>query len=308
MGVGAVVLLCGALLVSLACSGGEAPPPDAESTGGRLQVFAVNEPLRYFAERIGGDAVEVHFPAPAGVDPAHWSPDPDTVASYQGADLILLNGAGYAGWVTRATLPRSALVDTTGAVRDRLLARSDGVTHQHGPSGEHTHGAKAFTTWLDPTLASAQAAAVADAFASRRPELADRFARDRAALEADLLDLDARFAEAATALDGAPLIFSHPVYDYLVRRYDLDARSLHWEPDQPPAAREWRRLETIVRRHPARLLVWEAEPLADTVRRAAELGLESVVFAPCGNRCEGDWLDAMRSNAERLAAAAPSEP
>ena len=53
----------------------------ADSSAAPLRVFVVNTPLAYFAQRIGGDAVEVVFPAPADVDPAFWSPDGDTVGA-----------------------------------------------------------------------------------------------------------------------------------------------------------------------------------------------------------------------------------
>jgi zinc transport system substrate-binding protein len=65
----------------------------------------VNYPLQYFVQRIGGELVDVSFPAPRGVDPAEWMPDIDTVAEYQQADVILLNGAGYARWLRRMSLP-----------------------------------------------------------------------------------------------------------------------------------------------------------------------------------------------------------
>ena len=90
-----------ALAALLACGSGERAD-EARRTGPEaaepLTVYVVNYPLRYFAERIGGELVRVVFPAPADVDPAHWSPDAETVAAYQAADLILLNGAGYARW------------------------------------------------------------------------------------------------------------------------------------------------------------------------------------------------------------------
>ena len=64
-----------------------------------LRVHTVSYPLAYFAERVGGAAVDVTFPAPTATDPASWSPDAETIAAYQKADLILLNGATYAKWV-----------------------------------------------------------------------------------------------------------------------------------------------------------------------------------------------------------------
>ena len=40
----------------------------AAAGGSKLKVYTVNYPLQYFAERIGGDHVEVFFPGPAGED------------------------------------------------------------------------------------------------------------------------------------------------------------------------------------------------------------------------------------------------
>ena len=41
------------------------------------------------------------FPTPSEGDPAFWQPDAQAVATFQQADLILLNGAGYTLWVNR---------------------------------------------------------------------------------------------------------------------------------------------------------------------------------------------------------------
>ena len=112
----------------------------------KLTIYTVNYPLAYFAERLAGDLAEVRFPAPPDVDPAFWKPGADVVAAYQRADLILLNGAGYAKWVDKASLPRSRLVDTSRAFADKYIQAPSAVTHSHGPGGEHAHSGTAFTT------------------------------------------------------------------------------------------------------------------------------------------------------------------
>ena len=52
-------------------------------------VYVSNYPLYYFASRIGGDRLEIHFPAATLTDPSGWSPPADTVAAMQQADLRL---------------------------------------------------------------------------------------------------------------------------------------------------------------------------------------------------------------------------
>ena len=133
---------------------GEALPKDGV-------VYTVNYPLQFFAEAIAGDDLDVIFPAPPDVDPADWTPDVDTLIDYQAADLILLNGAGYAEWTKGVYLARSRLLDTSAGFNDRLIVEeSDEAPHVHGPTGAEVQGAAvAFTTWLDLSLARAQAEA-----------------------------------------------------------------------------------------------------------------------------------------------------
>jgi len=286
-----------------ACGGGTANDQPAEKPESidKLVIYTVNYPLAYFAERIGGDLVEVHFPAPGDGDPAFWSPDADTIAAYQAADLILLNGAGYAKWVDRASLPSSRVVNTSGGFTDNLVPIEGTVTHSHGPEGEHEHGDLAFTTWLDPELAIHQAQAIEAAISVIRPENEPEIQKRMEKLKSELIDIDSRLAAAAENLGDEPLLFSHPVYQYLIKRYGLNGVEVHWEPDQVPDGYAWEHLEEVLGTHAAKWMVWEGEPLESTVEGLAKRDISSVVFNPCGNRpSEGDYLSVMAGNAVAL--------
>ena len=283
----------------LGCGG-----PAAEPTGtapsevtAPISVFAVNYPLAYLAERLGGEHVEVTLPVPPDLDPAGWSPSPEVVGTYQGADLILLNGAGYAKWVSRVSLPEASLVDTSRSFRDKLLPLAGAVTHTHGPGGEHAHSGWAFTTWLDPQLAIEHARKIATALEAERPADSAHFREHLAEVEADLSSLDQRLRNATQTLAGRPVLFSHPVYQYLIHRYGLNARSVHWEAGEMPTEPMWRALETTLTEHPARLMIWEAPPSPEISDRLEALGVRSVVYDPCANRpAEGDLMSVMERN------------
>lgn len=295
-----------ALAGLLAAAGCGEPPPERAPAGpaaerGKLAVQVVNYPLRYFAERIGGDRVQVELPAPRDVDPAFWSPPAEIVRRCQRADVILLNGAGYARWVMRATLPPSKLVDTSESFRDRYIVIEDSPIHSHGPGGEHSHGEIAFTTWLDPSLAVEHSRAILEAFIRLRPEHEAAFRAGFEALEQDLEQLDRDLRETVARAPGLPLLASHPVYHYLARRYDLDVASVHFEPDEVPAEEEWRALRGALRDRPARWMLWEAAPRDETAARLRVDGVESIVFDPCANTPEnGDYLSVMRANVQNL--------
>ena len=264
-------------------------------------IAVVNYPLKYFAERIGGDRIKVVFPIPPDVDPAFWLPEPNGVLAFQAADLILLNGATYSKWLNKVSLPRRKLVNTSQSFKDQYIEVKDLTTHRHGPQGAHAHAGKAFTTWIDFQLAIQQAEAVHAALERLVPEQKKQFETNFSRLKDDLLALDRRIKEIVTNERVQPLVASHPVYDYFARRYGLNIRSVFWEPDDVPSATQWRELEAILKDYPAEWMIWEGEPNPDSVDKLKSMGVKSLVFDPSGNvPDQGDFLTVMKRNVENL--------
>jgi zinc transport system substrate-binding protein len=290
-----ILILCFAILLSIFASTGGSQASE------KLAVFVVNYPLKYFAERIGGDHVNVVFPAPSDEDPAFWGPDVKTISAYQKADLILLNGAGYAKWVNKVSLPRFRLVNTSANFKDRYIVTAEILTHSHGAEGKHAHESLAFTTWMDPELAAMQAKAIADALTRKNPRQRDAIQKNYRALETDLIALDRDIKAVVSKDPSRPLLVSHPVYDYFARRYGLNIKSVHWEPDEIPNNEQWVELRAILKGYPARWMIWEGEPIGESVERLKSIGVHSLVFDPCGNVPDrGDFLTVMRQNVENL--------
>ena len=222
-----------------------------------LTIYTVNYPLKYFAERIALDHAQVVFPAPPGVDPAYWKPDHKEILDYQKADLILLNGAHYAKWVNKVSLPQSRLVDTSASFKEQYITTNEGVTHTHGTEGKHAHENLAFTIWLDPTLAIKQAETIAETLGRLKPELKDTLYNNYVILKKDLLAIDREINEIVAHNREIPLIASHPVYQYLSKRYGLNMKSVHWEPNETPTDKQWMELREILKDYPAQWMIWE---------------------------------------------------
>lgn len=215
----------------------------------------------------------------------------------QQADLVLLNGAGYENWIETVTLRRTKLVDTSAGFSERWMKVDGAITHSHGPEGAHAHTGTAFTTWIDFTQAAEQANAIKTALIATKLASEAKLAANYEALRAELLVLDTSLRDLAAGYAGAPLISSHPIYHYFARRYGLNIRSVHWEPDSVPTKQMWAELATLRAHHPAEWMIWEAAPLAATVAKLEEIGVRSVVFDPCGNRpISGDFMSVMHDN------------
>lgn len=294
------------LVVICACAGGDEPRVSTPKDGdGTPQAIVTNYPLEYFAQRIGGGIVQVEFPMAGDGDPAFWQPNADAIRRMQSADVILTNGATYEKWIDQVSLPMRRVINTSASFTDRYLEVVGTVTHTHGPEGDHSHEGTAFTTWLDPGLAALQAETIAEAFSGRWPANASAFQDNLTALRADLEQLDQDLRSALTAMRGVPLLASHPVYQYLASRYALDLESVTWEPEEMPSERAWRAFRDLLARHPARWMIWEAEPMPEIRARLRELDVRPLMFAPLGNRpTDGDYIAGMNANVRRLGAVA----
>ena len=261
----------------------------------QLLVCAVNYPLQYFAERIAGELADVALPAPTGIDPATWKPNRGERTLIRGqCELMLINGAGYARWVTTAGLPDERVVDTTADIADRLIRFDADPQHR---------GNFASITWLDPTIAIAQARAVAQALIRARPAHAKAIKRRHAQLEADLRELDARLAAATQPLRSQLLIFSSSSYPYFARRYSLKSRSLDWQPQTLPDADAWESLTQMGAAGEVKAMIWEVAPSNDVAAQLESHALPWAVFSTAANRPEhGDFLFVMNANADALEA------
>ena len=186
-------------------------------------VVASNYPLYFFANFIANGvdySPDIVFPDIDG-DPAMWVPDAAQIQQLQSAEFVLLNGAGAESWLKLITIDRQRLVDTSAKITDRLIPLEASVLHQHGPEGEHSHQGTAFTTWLDPQLAIAQAQSVTDELIRIAPSGETGFRDNMAKLEQELTQLDSRLAAAFTKLDGRPVLFSQTYLFINIKIFNL---------------------------------------------------------------------------------------
>lgn len=296
-------------LLALAC-GDAAPTPAAPADAdGRPTIYATAYPVAWLAERLVGDAADVVCPVPADADPIFWEPAREDLRAYRSADLVVANGAEFAKWLERASLPESRLVRSADGFADEFL-HFDETTHSHGPGGEHTHAGIDGHTWMDPELFARQAGAIAAALTARFPALAADVARNRAALVADLERLLEDWRALAPRLAEVGLICSHPAYDYLWRRLGLAATNLDLDPDALLGARARAALSAALAPDRRNVLIWEAEPGSATrTALEREFGVASVTVSPvevlprAAREAGLDWLSIQRAQLAALAAA-----
>jgi zinc transport system substrate-binding protein len=287
--VGVIVVLAVAVLAAVVAlvarpirTGRVDPADKARVAAGLPRVFVANPVIESMVRALATDGDRLRIYAPwrgdgtTFGDPAYWKPTAEEIREIQSCELILLNGAGYEKWAEQAALPRARTVDTTADIRSRLIVE-EGETHSHGPEGEHSHSGFASSTWLSPELAKEQLATVVgrlyELLGSTYPtsEIHD--------------DQRARLDEATAALREVgrlqpKLLASHPVYQYLGRAGGIAIDSMHWEPGEMPADKEWTKFRLLRAGHPrpTAWMLWEGEPGDEIRAKLAAEGVEVFVF------------------------------
>ena len=263
-------------------------------------VVATNYPMKFFIQRIAGPRVAIEWMVPDGADPADWQPTADDVARMNAADLVVLNGAGYEQWLETVSLSPGAVLDTSAGFQDQLI-EIDGRVHSHGPEGSHSHAGTATHTWLDPDLAIKQADAIRAALSELLPAEQDAMQSNFGLLRRDLLIRSASLEQAVNTRPETPVVFSHPVYQYLQRRYRMNGQSVHFEPELEPDTASVNELDALLAAQPSTWFIWEGPPIPENEKLLREQGLRSVIFPPGGAEPEsGDLLDVFDTGIESL--------
>lgn len=237
-------------------------------------VLASFYPLEFLAREITGGAVSVGVVAQPGVEPHDYEPTPNDLKRVSGAKLVLLQGAGFEGWIE--TVRQQAPDARIALATDGLPLRDNEDPEEAAELPKDPH------TWLDPLLYAQMARRVQDALNETFPDRRDAFTPRADALVVELhrlhADLDAGLAQCATRV----VVTNHDAFGYLGARYNLTLIPiLGLDPESEPDPQTLARVAEEARRHNVTVVYFEelASPrVAEALAR--EIGARTQVLSP----------------------------
>ena len=214
-------------------------PAMAESEG-PIRVVATFSILGDMVSRIGGEHVSVTTLVGPDGDAHVFRPTPADARAVSEADILVVNGLGFEGWLDR-------LIETTNFDGVRVVATAgiepitfedhDGDDHDddHDHDGDHDHeeskaddddhdhGAFDPHAWQSLRHAVTYVDNVTLALANASPERASRFYRSRALYVAEIEALDAEIRSLLAELPDSArtIVTSHDAFQYFGRDHGL---------------------------------------------------------------------------------------
>jgi zinc/manganese transport system substrate-binding protein len=228
-----------------------------------------------------------------------YEPSPADSRRLAQADLVLINGLGFEGWIER-------MVKVSG-YRGVVAVASQGIQPR---SGGH-HGTDPHA-WQDLALARRYGANISAAFAQRWPDRRDEINRRSANYVARIDQLDAQVRAWLGAVPRAErrVITSHDAFGYFGAAYGLDFLAPQgWNTHSEPSAAAVARLIRQIKKEGVRAIFIEniSDPrLVERIAREGNVRIGGTLYSDALSRQDGPaptYLRLFAHNARTLAAA-----
>jgi zinc/manganese transport system substrate-binding protein len=220
----------------------------APASADPLKVVATFSIIGDFAENVGGDRIQLTTLVGPDGDAHVYEPKPTDAAAVAGADVVLVNGLHFEGFLQRlieASSTKATVVELTRGVETLDVAEEDeGHAHGHEDHAEgghdheeHSHDAAANEDHahhdhgpIDPHAFQSVANAkiyvknIADAFCAADAEGCGAYRTNAQAYTQKLDALEAEVKEAVAAIpaEKRTVITSHDAFGYFERAYGID--------------------------------------------------------------------------------------
>lgn len=284
------------------CLGGAAAlpwPQLARAQAPAHRVVASFSILADMAQELAPAGVQVTALVGPDADAHVYEPSPADGRRLAQADLVLVNGLGFEGWIER-------MVKVSG-YRGPVAVASQGIRARSG--GHHDVDPHA---WQDLALARRYAANISAAYTGRWPALREEIARRGADYVARIDALDAQVRGWLGAVPRAErrVISSHDAFGYFGAAYGVDFLAPQgWNTHSEPSAAAVARLIRQIRKEGVRAVFIEniSDPrLVERIAREGGVRVGGTLYSDALSRPGGPaatYLRLVEHNARSLATA-----
>jgi zinc/manganese transport system substrate-binding protein len=203
-----------AALLSLALAVLGTPAPAQE----KLKVVATFSILADMVKTVGGDRIELATLVGPNADAHVYSPTPADAKLLASARIVVTNGLGFEGWITRlikASATKATIAVATKGVKPRQAAGGLGHGHSHADADPHA--------WQSVANAKIYVANIRDALGAADPAGKDAYAANAALYLAqlDALDADVKSEIEKIPADRRKVITTHDSFGYFGAAYGI---------------------------------------------------------------------------------------
>lgn len=206
----ALVLTTLVAVTLLACGSSTTPTPSGSAAENRLRVVTTIYPVGYFAQRVGGDRIEIVRLVPAGAHAHDFEPRPSHISIIQGANLVIYTHPSFESWMAGALK----------SVRSNVVAVAAADLEELSTAG-HSEDLDPHV-WLNPDEAAHMVERIRASLAGVDPAGEPVYRANAEQLTLELRDLEARIMTALSSCRLRTVVVSHEAYGHLLDGFGIE--------------------------------------------------------------------------------------
>lgn len=289
------LLMLMAVIVAGCTACGQNATKNTVDDAGKIKVMTSFYTMYDFAQKIGGENVEITNMVPAGTEPHDWEPSAIDIRNMEDADVFIYNGAGMEHWAEDIlkSLDNSELI---------TVEASEGVELIKEEKENDPH------VWLDPENAKIEMEHIKDAFIEADKDNADDYNENYETYSKQLDELDAEFKETLSQTTNKDIIVAHEAFGYLCKAYGLNQIAIEGlMPDSEPDPARMEEIIQLAKKKKINTIFFEelvSPKVANTI--AKEIGAKTEVLNPLEGLSEEqmdageDYFSVMRTNLQQI--------
>ena len=270
-----------------------------EASARPLRVFVSILPQKYFAEKIGGDLVDVAVMVEPGANPQNYEPKPKQMLALAKTSIYLAIGVPFeTTWLAKiaATNPNMLVVHTDAGIKKIPMM----AHHRESELEEDRHGIQDPHVWLSPPLVIIIAENMLQAFIKVDPAHRLIYEKNHNSFVKELVVLDAEIRATFRGKGKAvEFMVFHPAWGYFAQAYGLEQVPIELEGKQPKAA-ELQRLIQYAKQRGIKVIFAQPQFSRQAAQAITEsIGGQIVLADPLA----ADWDRNLRQVASKFKAA-----
>lgn len=201
-----------------------------DNNGERLRVGVTINPLKDFAEAIGGDKVEVFSIIPDGSDAHSFDPKPKDLKELINTNIFIYNGLQMEEWIDSVlgTIEGKdvKVVEASNGIDVINISEEDNHDHEGEEEHDHEHGGADPHVWLSLGNAIIEAENIKNAFSEIDPENKDYYETNFEKLKSDFTSLYDEYKDKFKSLENKNFVTGHAAFGYLCKDFGLTQKSI----------------------------------------------------------------------------------
>ena len=265
----------------------------------RINVFVSIMPQKFFAEKVGGDLVNVSVLVPSGTSPENFDPSPKQIVQLGNSDIYFTMGVPFENiFLDKLKAGKKKLI-VVPCDKDVPKLRNDEHDEHGHEHDHHDHGEFDPHIWTDPELIKIIAGNMATALSGLDSSHAEIYASNLKIFKNELDIMQSQLDQKLSPYKGRIFYVYHSAYTYFAKRFDLIQKSIETGEKEPTPAK-LRELVNQANQDNVKTIFIQPEFPASGAKRVAEaIGGRTVSISVL----EYDVPANMRKTAELLAEA-----